>query len=131
LVYGFDKKGSSHIFVVANPGFSTDHDLLGYAVIGSGTYMATASLRRKRMPYDRASVAYRLLEAKFSAETASGVGASTTCFTMTRHKEKITTKSIGYGSIDKLKGIWKSVLEQPEPKEALDIISKLLGTDDD
>jgi Proteasome subunit len=130
LVYGYDKKGSPHIFEVANPGFLTDHDLLGYAVIGTGAYMATASLRRKKMPYDRASVVYRLLEAKFSAETASGVGASTTCFTMIRRGNAIKTKSIGYGSVDKLKGIWKSILAQPEPQEALDIISTLVGKDD-
>ncbi len=103
LVYGFDKKGAPHIFQVANPGFFTDHNLLGYAVIATGTYMATASLRRKKMPYDRASIVYRLLEAEFSAETASGVGQSTTLFTTTCDEKTIKTKSIGYGSIGKIK----------------------------
>ena len=102
LGYGFDPDGSPHIFDVLNPGIVTNHDLLGYSVIGSGSYMATASLRRRKIPYDRKSVAYRLLEAKFSAETASGVGESTTLFTMSPEGK---TKSIGCGSMSKIKDI--------------------------
>lgn len=128
LGYGFDANGFPHIFDVLNPGIATNHDLLGYAVIGSGSYMATAALRRKKMPYHRNSVIYRLLEAKFSAETASGVGDSTTLFTMSPEGKD---NSIGYGSIGKIRDVWKALLELPEPKEALDIILAIFGKDDE
>ena len=76
------------------------------------------------MPYDRDSVVYRILEAKFSAETASGVGESTTVLTMNSAGKD---KSIGYGSIGAIKESWKFQLRQPEPQDALDIIKKVLG----
>ncbi len=127
LAYGFDPDGSPHIFDISNPGVVTNHDLLGYAVIGSGSYMATASLRRKKMPYDLDSVVYRLLEAKFSAESASGVGEGTTLFTMSPEGKN---KSIGYGSVSKIKDIWKGVLDLPEPPEALELIRRIVGKPD-
>jgi hypothetical protein len=46
LVYGFDAHKNPHIFQVSNPGSVTNHDLLGYGVIGSGFYMATSSMRK-------------------------------------------------------------------------------------
>jgi hypothetical protein len=82
LGYGYDKKKTPHIFEVANPGIVTSHDLLGYAVIGSGYFMASASLRRKPLKPDLEAVIYRLLEAKFSAETASGVGKASSVITI-------------------------------------------------
>jgi hypothetical protein len=123
LVYGFDASKMPHIFQVSNPGIVTDHDILGYGVIGSGFYMAAASLRRKRLPTQLHPTVYRLLEAKFSSESASGVGSTTTLFTMNSEGED---KSIGRGSVEQIKQIWQKQLEQPEPQEAMDIISKIL-----
>jgi len=129
LGYGFDKDSAPHIFEVGNPGAVINHDLLGYAAIGSGIYMAIAALRRKKMPYHRNAVVYRLLEAKFAAETASGVGhKGTVCFTMSPEGKD---KSIGYGSLKAIKDVWEKLLELPEPQEALDIIRGILGKDDD
>jgi hypothetical protein len=123
LGYGFDTKKTPHIFEVNNPGKIINHDLLGYAVTGSGSWMATAALRRKKMPYDLAETAYRVLDAKFSAETAPGVGRSTSIFTLDKNGQ---TKSIGYGSHDKIKEIWEKTVQIPEPKKAIEIISKSL-----
>jgi len=123
LGYGFDSGDTAHIFEVCNPGRVVNHDLLGYAVIGSGSWMATAALRRKKMPYSLEETAYRLLDAKYSSETAPGVGRSTTVFAM-RSTGKI--KSIGYGSQNKIKEVWDQTMQIPEPKEALDVISKVL-----
>jgi 20S proteasome alpha/beta subunit len=121
LCYGYDKKKHAHIFEVSNPGKLTNHDLLGYAVIGSGSYMATAALRRKKLPPDLEMMIYRLLEAKFSAETASGVGRSTSLLTMNADG---VDGAMGSGAVDKVRGIWETTLKEPEPKDALDIISK-------
>lgn len=124
LVYGFGTNQIPHIFEVTNPGSVTSHDLLGFAVIGSGFHMANASLRRKKMPYDLESVVYRSLEAKFSAETASGVGGDTSLFVM---RPDGMDDSIGFGSIRQIKRIYDEVLRQSEPQDALEIISKLVG----
>lgn len=121
LCYGYDTGKIPHIFEVSNPGKVTNHDLLGYAVIGSGWYMATASLRRKKLPPDLAMMIYRLLEAKFSAETAPGVGKSTTLLTMNSDGKD---GSVGSGSIEKIREIWERTLQEPEPKDAIDLISK-------
>lgn len=93
MAYGFDGKKKPHIFQVENPATITDHNLLGYAVIGSGFYMATASLRRKKMPHFLNPMIYRVLEAKFSAETAPGVGKDTILFWMTGDGK---SRSMGY-----------------------------------
>jgi 20S proteasome alpha/beta subunit len=121
LCYGYDTKKIPHIFEVSNPGKITEHDLLGYAVIGSGWYMATASLRRRTLPPDLEMMIYRLLEAKFSAETALGVGKSTSLLTMNSDGKD---GAIGSGSIEKIREVWERTLKEPEPQDAIDIISK-------
>jgi len=121
LCYGYDTKKVPHIFEISNPGKITDHDLLRYAVIGSGWYMATASLRRKQLPPDLEMMIYRLLEAKFSAETAPGDGKSTSLLTM---NSEGSDGSMGSGSIEKVREVWENTLKEPEPKDALDIIAK-------
>jgi len=127
VVYGFDGQKRPHIFQVSNPGTITNHDLLQEAVIGSGFYMATASLRRKRPPYDLNEMIYRLLEAKFSAETAPGVGKSTVLFTMSVDGKD---GSIGIGSIEKIRTIWAKTLQEPPPQEAMKIIQTLFPKKD-
>jgi 20S proteasome alpha/beta subunit len=119
LCFGFDPSGEPHIFTVANPGVITNHNLLRYAVIGSGDLMALAALRRKKLPYNNEALVYRLLDAKFSAETASGVGTSTSLLTMGPDGK---SRSMGYDAIDKIKAIWTAKLKEPEPADALDII---------
>jgi hypothetical protein len=121
LCYGYDSKKAPHIFEISNPGKITNHDLLSYAVIGSGWYMATASLRRKILPPDLEMVIYRLLEAKFSAETAPGVGKSTSLITMNSDGEN---GFLGAGSIEKIRSIWERTLKEPEPQDAIDLIAK-------
>jgi hypothetical protein len=74
IVYGFDKKGSPHIITIENPGVVRNHRATRFAAIGSGFYVATGALHRKDLSADLLSVIYRLLDAKFCAEFASGVG---------------------------------------------------------
>lgn len=83
--------------------------------------MAMAALRRKKLPYDLDPAIFRVLEAKFSAETAQGVGKSTSLLSMSMDGKDGT---IGYGSIEEIKKIWTAVVERPEPSEAIEIISK-------
>lgn len=78
IVYGYNQWQVPQLFEVSGTGQVIDRMALRYAVVGSGHWMASASLKRKPLAIDFDSMVYRLLEAKFSAETASGVGKPTT-----------------------------------------------------
>jgi hypothetical protein len=79
LVGGFDDCSLPHIFTIRNPGTVDYYDKLGFWAIGSGQPNALASLfsshYRTTAPLDEC-VAH-VLSAKFSAESAQGVGKST------------------------------------------------------
>jgi hypothetical protein len=120
LCHGYDRERNAHIFQVSNPGSVTNHDLLGYAILGSGYWMASASLRRRPLPPDLEGVIYRLLEAKFSAETAAGVGKATSVLTM---NSSAKFGSMGRNAIAKVRDVWEQTLKAPEPPEAIQAIS--------
>jgi hypothetical protein len=119
ICYGFDEEDKSYLFEVNNPGHAIDHDR--YAVTGSGYWMALASLRRKRLFFHLESTIYRLLEAKFSAETATGVGRPTLLITMNSEGK------IGFmheQDIDQIRAIWDGTLKFPDPHDALTLIKQ-------
>ena len=74
LVYGFNQAGNRHIFEVANPGKILSHNLRGFTAIGSGAWMALAALNRRPLTPGLPETIWRFLDAKFSSETAAGVG---------------------------------------------------------
>lgn len=86
LVYGLDPQGLGHIFEVGSPGVIAPHELTGYAVIGSGYYMAMGALAaRPLLALPVEELVYRLCEAKFTSETAHGVGRETTLMVLYRN----------------------------------------------
>lgn len=119
LCHGFASNGYPYIFQIDNPGRVIDENIFRYSVIGSGYWMASASLRRRPLTGDLADTIYRLLEAKFSAETASGVGRATTVLTFAPNRRFGTMKP---GDVDKIRAVWEETLKQPEPRAAIDII---------
>jgi hypothetical protein len=121
ICHGHDTKGNPRIFEVENPGRIHDCDLFGYAVIGSGYWMASASLRRKPLERSMDSLTYRLLDAKFSAETASGVGRTTSVLAFNSKNE---FSAMPRSEIESLRKIWEDERKKPEPNEALEIIKK-------
>jgi len=121
LCCGFDTKKRAHIFEVKNPGTVTNHDLLRYAIIGSGFWMALSSLRRRPFRQFLEETIYRLLEAKFSAETATGVGELTAVITM---NNKGVFGVMYTPDIDKVKAIWREERRRPDPESALKIVEK-------
>jgi len=78
LMSGFDNEGP-HVFSVSNPGKCDFYDKLGFAAIGSGSTLALASLftstYKRTDPLETCIL--KVLCAKFSAESASGVGSDT------------------------------------------------------
>jgi hypothetical protein len=104
LVFGLDY-GSAYIFEVGNPGLITSHDMTGYAVIGSGYYMAMGALAAR--PLSSGSVeelVYRLCEAKFTSETAHGVGRETTLTVLNRNGYE---SGVQPGLVENLRQQWE------------------------
>lgn len=84
IVCGFDgeaggKYRTGRILSVENPGVVSDHEANGFCAIGSGGFMASATLAmRQQSPRLNGSMTlYNVCEAKFIAETAIGVGRET------------------------------------------------------
>ncbi len=79
LIAGFDSDGDASIFTIEHPGVVRDHGVTGWASIGSGAYSATSTLLYHSVNWEMkgARVLYHVAEAKFMAESASGVGKHT------------------------------------------------------
>lgn len=126
LVYGFDDIGLAYLYEVANPGIITSHNVREFAAIGSGAWMALAALNRKPITpsvivtSNIAEIVYRLLDAKFSSETASGVGRKTHVVIMGRGGK---TGYLREEEIEKLRSIWEQHTRAPEPENALNLIA--------
>jgi len=83
--------------------------------------MAIAALSRRKLTAGLEETIYRVLDAKFSSETATGVGKKT--HVVTRSKDG------KYGmmrpeQIEAVRVAWQKQLNLPEPSEALDTIRK-------
>ena len=122
IVYGYDPTRTPRLFEVTGKGEVIDRMALRYAVVGSGYWMASASLKRRPLAIDFNSMVYRLLEAKFSAETASGVGRRTTV----KFKRPDEHDFIMWADdIEKIRAIWEGLQHHPEPLQAVEIIGKI------
>jgi 20S proteasome alpha/beta subunit len=120
LVYGFDDCGNHHLFEVASPGKIIQHNSRGYAAIGSGLLMAIAALNRKPLTLRLPEVVYRLLDAKFSSETANYVGKKTYVIVMyPSGKFEIMPQH----EIEKIRTIWNEEQKKPEPSAAIELIN--------
>lgn len=121
LFFGHDKQKHARIFEVDSPGHVIDRNALKFAVIGSGHDMAMASLRwPPPMTFFLEDTIYRLLEAKFAAETATGVGKMTTVALRNR-EGRITL--LPRSDIDEIREIWKRcVANVPSPSKAIELL---------
>jgi len=121
LLFGHDRQKHGKLFQIDYPGHVVDCNVLKYAVIGSGYDMAMASLRwPPPMTFLLEDTIYRLLEAKFSAASATGVGEATTVALRNRDGlvELLTRREI-----EEIKKIWKrDVADVPSPPAAIEIL---------
>jgi 20S proteasome alpha/beta subunit len=124
LCYGFNKSGDRFIFEEANPGKVIWHNTLGYAAIGSGSLMALAALNRKPLVHNLSlnETIYRLLDAKFSSETARDVGKKTYLI-MLNSRGKVQIAPQPY--VERIRNIWDDQQKKPEPPEALEVIAEI------
>lgn len=135
LIYGFDDppEAGGHLFEVRNPGIAISHNMEGFGAIGSGSLLAQGQLtiRGANGLATVKEAIYRLLEAKFSAESASGVGKATTVMVFGVNGKM---RQLPPGEIDKLRSVWVGQRQQPLPPEVETILGdrfkKLMETDE-
>jgi hypothetical protein len=112
------------IYEIENPGIYHDHQYTGYWAIGSGTAMALASITSRPMNcYHVDDVVFRVCEAKFACETATGVGKSTTVTVLEPNGDLLFLSD---ETIAKIKDIWKTRAQAPSSPNALTLINREL-----
>ena len=127
LIFGFDgadKEG--HIFTVDGIGEVSYYDIGGFWAIGSGQTSALGTLfgTRTPVPYNDLSDAFYLLaKAKFSAETAIGVGRETTAMILQSNSERYLLHA---PEMQKIKEKWEASRGPDVPNGVNEIASKLL-----
>jgi hypothetical protein len=122
-LFGHDKQKQPKLYEIECPGHVIDRNALKFAVIGSGHDMAMASLRwPPPLNFLLEDTIYRLLEAKFAAETASGVGKTTTVALRNREGR---VALLPRNEIEEIRAIWKKdVADVPSPPAALKLLEK-------
>jgi hypothetical protein len=123
IVYGHDPQGFCHLFEVSPLGQISDRLPLRYAVIGSGYWMATSALQLKPLNFLVGPTIYRLLSAKFSAETATGVGKSTT---LTLKSSTAPEVYVQADIIEKIRSVWEKETKKNDPQKAMDALGPVL-----
>jgi hypothetical protein len=119
LVAGFDSDGIPRMFEVARNGVVTRIDQLNYNAIGSGSFIALTSLHPIGwFAYDRelGAILYRLLAAKFAAESASGVGDKHTTAVVVSRDYAGVDRFVPSSIIKKAHKIWEKAVQAPPPK---------------
>jgi 20S proteasome alpha/beta subunit len=106
LFAGFCKEGRAHIFTIEEAGKIGFHDAEGYAAIGSGGWRALLSLSsypfKRSLPLSEAI--FGVAAAKFSAESANGVGEETNLTVLEPGRD--TSPVFSDPSIKELRKMW-------------------------
>lgn len=115
IVSGFDVAGKPHIFSVSNPGKCDYYDKIGFWAIGSGQHQAIASMFANHYHnYDRIEdCVAKVMAAKITAETASGVG-KTTWLMVHPSEPRNRTIHISSEAMEKFRGEWNSLPKLPK-----------------
>jgi hypothetical protein len=122
IVYGHDTIGKGHVFKLVNPGVVINNDLLQVSVAGTGQYIAMGWLAAQ-LQKDRSldATIYRMLEAKFAAEAASGVGRATTVMTF---RADGTYGTMPPWELEPVREIWNRLQTTSMDSAALKIIAE-------
>jgi hypothetical protein len=125
LVCGTGDRSPHIVSVNAPDGHCINHDQLGYWAVGTGARIALSTLAGRplgRLPLP--DLIYRVSEAKFAAETAQGVGASTLVTVLRRRMNKTVYSPY----TDRLKAVWERKRAERAPSAAIKIITESVGT---
>jgi hypothetical protein len=128
LIAGFDNIACGHVLTVEHPGIVRNHDPVGWAAIGSGTFSAAGSLLHHSVnsEMELARVLYHVCEAKFMAESASGVGEHTTAMVIRPRVPLKEHCELSDAFISGIRGDWEREGKPRVPKGTLEYISEQL-----
>jgi len=121
LIAGFDDGGGSHLFTLQN-GAISDLTEARYAAIGSGAYNARGVLDPiANFVYgdDLSELLYRMLAAKFAAESTPTVGSVTFLQVISPTE---SWQFMVNSTIDQVREIWRHEGQPPVPAAAADIL---------
>jgi len=125
LVAGFSGSVEVSLFSIARTAYqkdAVDHDRLGFHAIGSGSTLALAALHATWHPdLTDVEMIYRLCEAKFRSEKASGVGRYTIVQILAPDG---TCASAAVERIEELRRIWRTDGSPPPPEKARKLIAE-------
>ena len=129
LVFGYEgtQNPSPHIFTIDGRGEVSYYDIGGFWAIGSGQISALGTLfgTRGAVPYMTLPDAFYLLaKAKFSAETAIGVGKETTAIILQPSSDRYLVHAT---EMQKIKKIWEASRSPDVPDGTDEVASKLLA----
>ncbi len=122
LVCGTDKQDFPHVFTVSSVNGSTIvNDPAGRGAIGTGGQMALGALgaRKHLASLPVRELIYRVCEAKFSAETARGVGKGTI---LTVWRKGFEAHAWGT-QIDQFRSIRERLSKESAPDDAIDAVN--------
>jgi hypothetical protein len=123
LVCGFPEEGMSELFTISNPGV-IHNPALDYWAVGSGFYMALQALvKRSLLTLPIQDVVYRVCEAKFSAESARGVGPDTVLTVL--HRTGILAQ-MGPDEIKAMRERWEASRKEEIPEDLGRVIKSAL-----
>jgi len=126
LMSGFDPSKEAHLQTFEDDGVSRDWDAPGFAAVGSGSPSALDILSFHS--YNRMAsleeCVYRVCEAKFMAERASGVGSKTFVYVFSAGPEEANRKYVLESDTEEIKRAWQ---EAGCPRTPPGIIKKIPG----
>jgi hypothetical protein len=133
IVFGYDDFNEAHLFILSDPGKSMCHDQDGFAVVGSGSGHARASLLSRELPViSRAEMLCRVCEAKFDAEKNRYVGNDSAAGVIRRPANRAAPISEAFISIPAMEAIRAAHAAQkdrPYPQRLLEILCDEIDSD--
>jgi hypothetical protein len=126
LTFGYDGQGTPHIFTVTNPGVANYYDFNGFWAIGSGQTSALGHLFNLKTPikyHDLSNAMYCVLDAKFHAECAPGVGPGTRMTILMPNRQRF---ALTPSNMREIKASWIASRVPDVPSEIVPRLVKLL-----
>jgi hypothetical protein len=123
IMYGFDYDNMPRIFTLTRARLE-DCTVDRFAVLGTGTYMAASVVRKRNRWNPVASLVYGLLDAKFSSESASGVGRSTQVRILSPAGGELTLSD---DEVQSIRDAWEIDVNRADPAKALGVVNEAIN----
>jgi hypothetical protein len=126
LVHGFDEE-VPHVFSIQGRGEVSYYDQPGFWAIGSGQTIALGSLfscAPSPVYFELGDLLYLLCRAKFSAESAPGVGRSTNAVILRSDGERFFVFNT---ELERLRKKWEATRQEAVPKQVSELANEIVS----